>query len=149
MIRLKSSLRICRPLEEVFKQAESYPAFVGFFHKKETKSSSDSFLSVEVGMKRYGLTFEWAGEGVKTKNKSIDFTQTKGLLKGMKARWTFTPIHDHETEVAIEADFEMKIPVAGFILERAFSGLLVEKTTQRILSELKKVSESPPQCPSP
>ena len=48
----------------------------------------------------YGIVLHWEGEGIKNKNKSINFTQTKGLLKGLRADWMFEP-QDNKTKVTI------------------------------------------------
>ena len=142
MIKTESSIEIQKPIDEVYKIAESYPRFVSFFHKREVVESTDRSLSVRVGMKRFGVNFEWEGEGQKEPARAIRFTQTKGLLKGMKANWFFDSEDNKKTKVSIKTSFEFKIPAIGFILEKSFSTFLVERTTQKILNELKKSSES-------
>lgn len=142
MTPTESTIEIKRPLPKVYETAERYPTFVSFFTKKKILCSDDSFLSVEVGMKRFGLLFEWAGEGLKEKNKAIYFIQTKGLLKGLKANWLFQALGERAARVTIKTHFEKKMPLFGFLLFEKMLGIfLVKKTTEKILSDLKKACE--------
>lgn len=71
----------------------------------------------------------------KNKNKSINFTQTKGLLKGLRADWMFEP-QDNKTKVTIRAELRFN-SLLGEILERPLGLLFVPNTLIKILSLLK------------
>ena len=67
-------------------------------------------------------------------NKSIDFTQTKGLFKGLRAFWSFEK-NGNGTRISISTKFEK--PAAGFLGEWLLGKFLVERTTRKILLELR------------
>ncbi len=141
MVSSKSSISIKNRLKDVYDIATTYPRFVRFFNKKVVLISTESFLSVKVGMKRFGINFEWSGEGLKIPNQTISFVQTQGLLKGLKAVWEFKSVDEYTTSVNIKTDFQVKIPLIGNPVERILSYYLVENTTRNILAELKIASE--------
>ena len=131
----KSIVIINKNLDYVYKKSESYPLFVSKYNVKKIINVSESNVSVEVGMKIFGLQLLWSGVGCKTRNQSIEYIQTLGLLSGMHAYWSFSEIADEVTKVVIKTRFK-KIFLLGFILN-----ILLKKTTDSILFDLRKSSE--------
>lgn len=132
---------INRSIERVYRIAEQYPCFVDFFMKKDVIFSNDQRIAVEVSMRKFGIPFEWAGEGTKQKNKSIDFVQTKGLFKGLKAYWFFRAVTEDSTVVTIQTSLPPQTSKFKFLIKKLLSCLLVEGTTRRILESLKNACE--------
>jgi len=136
----KRSIRINRPANEVYHVAKTYPRFVSFFLKESRILSEDEKkLLVEVHSVLFGQPTMWHGEGIKKPPKSIQFTQIKGLFKGLKARWSFVSSDSNETKVTICTSFKKRFLTP--LGERLLGVFVVEKTTARILEELKKRTE--------
>lgn len=132
-----STIIIDRPLEKVYSKACTYPTFVRFFLNKSKIIYSDpKKIEVEVHARLFGFwRTKWQGEGIKSLNKSIDFLQTEGMFKNLKASWMFEPMNV-STKVSIQTTFSKPL------FERFLGEKLVERTTQRILQELKTACES-------
>ena len=141
MIKRTCSIDIHKDAQGVFKVAETYPLFVTFFNKKIILQSSSAELNVRVGMNRYGINFVWEGIGRKEFPRRISFVQTKGLLKGLKAIWEFQQTGPGTCHASIHSEFTKKFPIIGSLVEGPLSKYLVEKTTVKILQELKKACE--------
>ena len=124
----------------VFRVAKSYPTFVRFFLEGSRILAEDNdTLYVEVHSRLLGLKTSWRGEGKKIPEKAIRFTQTKGLFRGLVARWSFIEKSPSLTKVRICTAFDK-----GFLTsfgERVLGKHLVERVTAKLLSELKFKSE--------
>lgn len=137
----KQSIQINRAPERVYEIAETYPKFVSFFlDGSKILSSDDRNLLVEVHSRLLGLKTSWKGKGIKVPKRSIRFTQTEGLFRGLTARWSFVPRSDSETRVTICTSFRKRFlsPIGESFVGR----FIVEKVTARLLRELKERSEA-------
>jgi ribosome-associated toxin RatA of RatAB toxin-antitoxin module len=137
-----SHITINRGVRRVYDVAQTYPTFVTFFSKKQVVSADETQLSVRAGMKRYGINFEWAGIGKKIPYESINFVQTEGLIKGLRARWKFQNITPESTLVEIRTSFQLNLLLFNSSIEKGLSSILVENTTRRILNDLKLACET-------
>lgn len=139
----KQSVNISKRRERVYEVALTYPTFVRFFlNGSRVLSEDDKKILVEVHSKLFGRSTSWQGEGIKVPLKTIRFIQTKGMFKGLRARWSFVPKSSSETKVTICTSFKKRFLTS--FGERLVGTLVVEKTTARILRELKRqVEESP------
>jgi len=136
----KQSVSISRSAERVYDVAKTYPRFVSFFlDGSKILSEDEKKMFVEVHSRLFGLRTSWRGEGVKFPCKAIRFTQTKGLFKGLTARWSFVSKTSRETRVTICTSFR-KAPLTPWG-ERLLGTFVVEKVTAKILAELKRRSE--------
>jgi len=136
----KKAITISRSRARVYSVATTYPKFVSFFlNGSRVLLEDDVKLLVEVHNRLVGLRISWQGEGVKSQNRCIQFTQTKGLFKGLRARWSFVSKPDGQTKVTICTSFQKPLftPVGEMILGR----FLVECVTEKILRELKRKAE--------
>lgn len=140
MYRAKRAIVIDENLEKVYAIAQTYPRFVDFYKKKDVIFESQEKIVVRMASSFYGIVLHWEGEGIKNKNKSINFTQTKGLLKGLRADWMFEP-QDNKTKVTIRAELRFN-SLLGEILERPLGLLFVPNTLIKILSLLKNAVEN-------
>lgn len=141
MYRGARSILINAPVTSVFRVAETYPRFVSFFlPASQVKRSSEKHSVVDVHAKLLGfLPTRWIGKGRKKTYRYIYFRQTHGLFKGLHAIWKFRK-NSNQTSVTIYTTFEK--PTLGIILEWLLGFLVVELTTNKILKELKRVSET-------
>lgn len=136
----KQSIGISRNVERVYEVAKTYPRFVSFFlDGSKILSEDEKKMFVEVHSRLLGLRTSWRGEGIKFPCKAIRFTQTKGLFKGLTARWSFVSKTPRETRVTICTSFR-KAPLTP-LGEQLLGAFVVEKVTAKILAELKRRSE--------
>jgi ribosome-associated toxin RatA of RatAB toxin-antitoxin module len=137
----KQSILIKRKLDLVYALAGTYPKFVSFFSKKsKIIYSNDQRSKVAVRTKLWKfIPTRWLGSGKKVKNFAIYFRQDEGLFKNLKAHWVFRE-EKGQTRVTIKTVFRKKAVGKGgeFLLGK----LMVERTTKKILKELKRVAES-------
>lgn len=139
MLETEKSTIINQNLEKVYAIAETYPEFVSFYKEKKILFQDERILTVKMSASFYGVVLTWKGEGIKTKNKSIEFSQTQGLLKGLKAIWIFERLENNLTKVTIKTIINFNS--IGKMFEKIIVNLLVSKTTSKILSSLKYVAE--------
>lgn len=127
-------------LEKVYAIAHTYPRFVDFYKKKDVVFESQEKIIVRMASSFYGIVLNWEGEGIKNKDKSINFTQTKGLLKGLRADWVFEP-QDNKTKVTIRAELRTNFWM-GEMFGKILGSLFVPNTLIKILSSLKNAVEN-------
>jgi hypothetical protein len=83
-------------------------------------------------MKLFGfIPVRWIGEGKKIKDRSINYVQTSGLLKGLTADWEFIEINPVLTKVQIILSFN-----SCFIFS-LFLRYFLTNTSQQLLKDLK------------
>jgi ribosome-associated toxin RatA of RatAB toxin-antitoxin module len=130
------SVNICKPIEMVYKIAEQYPAFVKHYTVKSNDENTETLISVTVGYEVMGIAFKWRGLGKKVKNKSILYTQTDGLLKGLTAHWIFNKSGNETSIVEINTTYHTSVFLKWFF-ERQ-----VKATIRNILNDLKSACEN-------
>lgn len=140
MYRAERAIVIDENLEKVYAIAQTYPRFVDFYKKKDVIFENQEKIIVRMASSFYGMVLNWEGEGIKNKNKSINFTQTKGLLKGLSADWVFEP-QDNKTKVTIKAELSSN-SLLGEIFGKLLGFLFVPNTLIKILSSLKNAAEN-------
>ena len=135
------SIAILANQKEVFSIAETYPNFVGFFlPQSQIIKQSDNYVEVKVCSKLFGFyRTEWLGRGIKKPHYEIFFEQTEGPFKGLTAVWAFEEYADI-TQATITTTFSK--PNLGKFFEYCLGKLVVEKTTGKILKELKNKAEN-------
>lgn len=143
MTETTESVIIDSKLENVYAIAETYPVFVSFYKVKEIIAENQERMAVRISSSFYGKILSWEGEGTKDKNKSIDFVQTKGLLKGLRAYWIFEDLKNKKVKVTISAKLD-SYSLWGRIFAKIIAVILIKKTTYRILQSLKKAAENNP-----
>lgn len=137
----EKSIIIKGNLEKVYTIAETYPRFVPFYKKKEVLFENQEKIIVRISSIFYGKELSWEGQGIKNKNKSIDFIQTKGLLRGLRATWVFEDLRDDRVKVSIKTQLNFHF-FLGKIFEKILGNLLIPNTTTKILSSLKYTIDS-------
>lgn len=123
------------PIEKVYQIAETYPTFVKFYSIKSIVENNDSKIIVNVGYRLFGFLIRWAGIGEKIKNSSINYIQTKGFLKGIKARWNFVSLGD-KTKVTIDIEVKDSIRFFSWFIKKR-----IKKVIDSILLDLKDAVE--------
>ena len=139
MFLAKQTTFIRQDLSLVYSIAETYPNFVRFFRSgsRALRQGKDS-LQVEIHGALFGFPISWQGDGLKRQDRYIRFIQTRGLLKGLVAGWSFLSVGS-DTKVTIMTYFNK-----GWLTplgERYFGKYVVEKVSRGILQELKAQSE--------
>ena len=140
MYQTESVIVIDENLERVYAIAQTYPRFVNFYKKKDVIFESQERIVARMAYSFCGIVLSWEGEGVKNKNKSINFTQTKGLLKGLRANWIFEP-QDNKTKVIIRSELRFN-SFLGKICEKPLGFLFIPNILTKILLSLKNCAEN-------
>lgn len=132
MVSCSKSILVSKELKRVYEIAERYPNFVDYYERKEIIFSDEKCSEVRITASFFGFPVTWEGKGVKERNKSISWMQSKGLLKGMRADWVFSEI-DQGIRVSLTATYESRIPLWGPIAEFLF----IRKTVPKVLECFK------------
>ena len=142
-MHLEDSIIINATRERAFQLArdvEHYHEFVPGYKPGRLRKESNNRLIIEREAEVGGKLEKWeSAVNIYPPNK-IEFTQTKGKLKGMKVRWTLEEL-GAKTRVSITHDFSFKIPLLGWILETFAVAPRVNKTTAGVLRGLKSKLE--------
>ena len=138
-MRIKRKIIINAPIEKTYRTAENYPLFVKAFREKKILWNTELASKVRITNDFFAIPLTWEGESIKRKIKQIDWVQTSGLLKGLRANWLFNSIDDGQTEVLIKGEFFAK----GLrkVLLYPLAPILVAKVANQILTSLKMESE--------
>ncbi|MFN7170859.1 MAG: SRPBCC family protein, partial [Candidatus Omnitrophota bacterium] len=113
----------------------TYPTFVNFYTTKSIIENNDSRIVVTIGYRLFGFPIYWTGVGEKIKYHSINYTQTKGFLMGMKAHWNFISLGD-KTKVIIDVELRSSIRFLNWIIKKR-----IKKIIDDILLDLKNAVE--------
>jgi ribosome-associated toxin RatA of RatAB toxin-antitoxin module len=135
------SIVINKPREHVFRVAETYPCFISFYRSGEILYQDEKTIKVKISSEILGVPTSWIGDGKKKRFETIDYTQTQGFFKGLKAIWSFQELGE-STIVSIDINFKLNLPVIGSFVEHFMGTRKVSKTVKGILSELKREAES-------
>ena len=141
MYETEKTLVINGNIGKVYAVAETYPMFVQFYKRKEIVFEDQERSVVRVSNSFYGIVLCWEGEGIKDRHKCINFTQTKGLLKGLKAQFIFEPVENNKTKVTIKAKLAFHF-FFGRVLEKILGNLLIPNTVAKISLSLKNAVEN-------
>lgn len=136
MLTCSGSVLISKELKQVYEIAERYPTFVDYYKRKEIICSDEKYSEVRIEANFLGFSFVWEGKGAKERNNRIAWTQSKGLLKGMKADWMFFEV-GHSTRVSLTATYESSIP----LWEHVAMLLFIRNTVPKVLGCLKIACE--------
>jgi ribosome-associated toxin RatA of RatAB toxin-antitoxin module len=134
-VNLESSILIDSPIQKVYKTAETYPTFVKFYTIKSIIENNDNRLVVDVGYRLFGFSIHWIGMGDKIKFHSINYVQTEGFLKGMRANWNFIS-EGNKTRVSIDIEIKKSILFLNWFIKKR-----VQKISNGILQDLKDTTE--------
>ncbi len=140
----QDSIIIEKPLTEVYKVASdienSHRYLPGYKPSKVIKTENDQII-IEREAQIKGRVMKWKSLAKFNKNKSIEFEQIEGKLKGMKIVWLFKYV-PRGTELTIIHKFKIKIPIFGWLLSYFIAKPRIDNLTRRVLIGLKNYTES-------
>ncbi len=140
----KDYIDIKKNLGTVYKTAsdiKNQHTYIPGYKPSIVHKTDDNKLLIERTAELNGKTMKWKSLAVLNKNKSIEFEQLEGRLKGMKITWLFNKFDDF-TRVTIIHDFHLNIPVFSYLLERFIAKPKIDKITKNVLIGLKNKLEN-------
>ena len=140
MTRIVRTTQIDATLTHTYSVAEDYPLFVDSYKRKKIVYRDGKKSLVRMTNLFFLLPLSWEGKGLRKKNEAIYWLQTKGLLKGLRATWTFEKCGRGRTEVRIVGRISGK-GISGYILG-FIAPLLISSATKKILRSLKDSAET-------
>lgn len=144
MAESEASIVVKRDIDSVFSVADTYPSFVDFyFNKQILDGDCSSVRKVRMCARFFGnVIFCWEGTRTKCiKNSEIEWVQTEGLLKGLKAVWLFAS-QSGVTHVTLKCFYNPSVFLFGSLLGYLANVLFIHKTLPRLLSSLRVACEA-------
>ena len=87
-----------------------------------------------------GKIMKWKSKVKFNINKTIEFEQIEGRLKGMKIEWLFEEVPEG-TKLTITHRLSLNPPVLGWILSKFIAKPAIDKLTRNVLLGLKNKLE--------
>lgn len=141
---IKDSILIRKKLQDVYKVArdvENQHKFIpGYSPAKILERKDNSNMTIERTAVVDGKIMNWKSTAEFVTDDAIRFVQIEGALKGMKIDWKFRESGEG-TEVEIVHDFNLNIPLVGWLAERFVARPKIEKITRNVLAGLKSRME--------
>jgi len=143
MTHIEDSIVIRGELKNIYNVArdvESYPKFIpGYLESKIVEFREGKPVIKRVTLVK-GKPIAWRSIASFQSDKSIEFEQIEGRLRGMKARWIFEEVSEG-TKVIITHDFTLGPPLIGRFLETFVAKPAVSRMAKTVLEALKKFIE--------
>jgi ribosome-associated toxin RatA of RatAB toxin-antitoxin module len=143
MTKLENSIIINANLEKIYKLAqavERYPEFIPVYKKSKIIGRENGKIIIERAALINQRIMRWKSKAWFDYNKSIEFEQIEGRLKGMRVKWFFEQL-PNGTKVTIIHIFKLHIPLVGWFLEKLVARPRIEKTAGNVLIALKNKIE--------
>ncbi|MCK5535030.1 SRPBCC family protein [bacterium] len=140
MTKLENSIIINADLEKIYQLAqavEKYPEFIPEYKESKIIGRENGKIIIARAALINQHLMRWKSKVWFSPNKSIEFEQIEGKLKGMQVKWTFEQIPGG-TKVTILHLFKLNIPLIGWFLEKLVARPRIEKTARNVLISLKK-----------
>ena len=99
---------------------ERYPEFVPWVARATVLSRSATEVVGRLEMERAGLRETFTTRNHLEPPHRIDLTLVEGPFKLLEGRWSFEPIADRGTRIALLMRFEFANPLASMLLSRSF-----------------------------
>ncbi|MCK4533369.1 SRPBCC family protein [bacterium] len=144
MTKTQNSIIINAHLEKIYHLAqavEKYPEFIPEYKESKIIGRENGKIIIERAASINNRIVRWKSKAWFNHNKSIEFEQIEGKLKGMKVKWFFEQISGG-TKVIIIHIFKLNIPLIGWFLEKLVARSRIEKMTDTVLTALKNKIES-------
>jgi ribosome-associated toxin RatA of RatAB toxin-antitoxin module len=115
---------------------EKQHEFIPGYKPAEIRKEADGSMIVTRNAEINGKVMTWKSAVSFRDNRSIDFEQVEGRLKGMRIRWLFTEAPGG-THLTITHDLKFHVPVIGWLAERMLAKPAIDKLTANVLKGLK------------
>ncbi len=99
---------------------ESYPRFVPWVSAAEVVSRTQTEVVGRLEMERSGLRETFTTRNVLRPPHQMDLQLVDGPFKLLEGRWSFDPIGDKGTRIALSIRFEFANPMLSLMLSRTF-----------------------------
>lgn len=99
---------------------ERYPQFVPWVSGAELIRRGEDEVVGRLEMQRAGVHEKFTTRNVLVPPREITLTLVDGPFKTLEGRWTFDPLGDRGTKVALTIRFEFANPVLSLLLSRTF-----------------------------
>jgi len=119
---------------------EKQHEFIPGYKPAEVFKSAEGHLIVNRIAEIGGKTMKWQSIVLFNENRSIEFEQIEGRLKGMTISWLFEEVPEG-TRLTITHSLKLVIPVLGYFIERFAAKPAIDKLTTNVLKGLKNKME--------
>ena len=139
MTRTENFITIYADLEKVYRLAqevEKYPEFIPGYKESKIVGQEKGKIIIERAALINKKLNRWKSKAWFNLNRSIEFEQIEGRLKGMKVEWLFERIPGG-TKLTIIHTFKIKVPPIGWFIEKVIARPRIEQITENVLTAFK------------
>lgn len=105
-----------KQLYDLVDDINAYHTFLkGCKHSYEEKRTENTVIGTLV-LAAPGFKQSFTTKNTLTPHECISLTLVKGPFRKLEGKWTFTPMTDNQTKVALELDFEFNSRLLAFTL---------------------------------
>jgi ribosome-associated toxin RatA of RatAB toxin-antitoxin module len=116
---------------------ERYPEFVPWVTGASILERGEDFVIGTLEMTRAGINERFTTRNALAPGERIEMNLVQGPFKFLHGEWSFTPIQDKGTKIALHMRFEFANALTSLLLSRAFEknvGQLVDAFVNRARS---------------
>lgn len=122
---------------ELVKDVEAYPSFLPWCNDAEVHIRGEDFIEASLELHRGRISKRFRTRNVLRENESLGIELVGGPFRHLSGGWTFMPLGDAGSKVALVLEFEFENRATDLIFGRFFEhtcNALVDSFTQRAAS---------------
>ena len=119
---------------QLVEDIESYPRFLPWCHASRILRRSDDTIEAELEVMRGGFRKSFATRNKRVSSQEIRMSLIKGPFSHLEGVWTFMPLREDASKIALNLEFEMRGKLSNLAFGAVFNQIcnsMVGAFTQR------------------
>lgn len=119
---------------QLVEDIESYPRFLPWCHASRILRRSDDTVEAELEIMRGGFRKSFATRNKRVSSQEIRMNLIKGPFSHLEGIWTFVPLREDASKIALNLEFEMMGKLSNLAFGAVFNQIcnsMVDAFTQR------------------
>ncbi len=119
---------------QLVEDIESYPRFLPWCHASRILRRSDDTIEAELEIMRGGFRKSFATRNQRVSSREIRMSLIKGPFSHLEGVWTFVPLREDASKIALNLEFEMMGKLSNLAFGAVFNQIcnsMVGAFTQR------------------
>jgi ribosome-associated toxin RatA of RatAB toxin-antitoxin module len=100
---------------------ESYPRFLPWCTAAQILDYADNTVVARLSLSKGRVAQSFTTRNVLCPDNAIDMSLVDGPFRFLNGRWTFTPLHDAMSEVALDLNYEFKNKILALAVGTVFN----------------------------
>jgi len=119
---------------QLVEDIESYPSFLPWCHASRILKRTDDTVEAELEIMRGGFRKSFATRNQRVSSQEIRMSLIKGPFSHLEGVWTFVPLREDASKIALNLEFEMMGKLSNLAFGAVFNQIcnsMVGAFTQR------------------